>query len=572
MISLFSVLDDAAAAVPDKPLFIFPPTRTRGELSVSYRELAERSEAAGRKLSQVAKPGECALLLFPAGPDFWSTFFGCLRRGIIAIPLHVPNINRPNEMLQNVCEDCRPAMIVTDQGTADLLNRRAERHPYLNGIPVVTPEDWETYQADTIPRMTFSAASSPALIQYTSGSTSRPRGVQISHENLIANLKTICRQMEIRVNEDCGVTWLPHYHDMGLVGGCLTTLYSRNTTLCLPPEEFAVSPLRWLELISATRATVCGGPNFAYQLCADKVTDEQASELDLSSWRVAYVGAERIRPETMDHFCGKFSPAGFQRNAFFPCYGLGEATLFVTGGPVSAAPQISEVSAAALVRNQIADPEHSGDVARLCGSGSVIDDSVVAVVSADTNEPLDDEHIGEIYIAGDSVTKGYWGNTNENEGLFRSIRLKNATHRMLRTGDLGFLAGGELFITGRAKELIIIRGRNLYPEDLEHQVRNSHESLIQGAVAAFAVDRDGQEMLVIVAEISRTAVNLLSDPEPIVAAIRQRIVEHFGVNPLEIRLVRPATIPHTTSGKPRRLKVREAWLNGELPGISPEGK
>ncbi|MFO0427242.1 MAG: fatty acyl-AMP ligase [Planctomyces sp.] len=562
MSSICSVLEDAASALPEKPLFVFPETRTRQALQLTYSQLAQKSIEAARAIAEAAEPGDRALLLFPTGPDFWAAFFGCLRQGIISVPLHTPNINRPSEVLQNVCNDCSPTLLITDETTAELLHRRRERHPYLNGIQVIVPE-FRNNMGTSFRMTAVDASSFPALIQYTSGSTSRPRGVTISHDNLISNLRVISRQMEIRTDEDRGVTWLPHYHDMGLVGGYLATLYSRNTTLCLPPEEFAIRPARWLELISASRATVCGGPNFAYQLCADRVSDEDASRLDLSSWRVAYVGAERIRPEAIDRFTEKFSRAGFRRRAFFPCYGLAEATLMVTGGPASATPRTREVSTEGLRNHQVARPSCDSDITRICGSGRLIDGTAVVVISAESKGMLPDDEIGEVCISGPSVTDGYWRDLGDNRS-FREVLRNGTQQRMLLTGDLGFLNEGELFITGRLKELIQIRGRNLYPEDIELQVRNAHPSVSQGAAVAFSVEDDRQEKLVIVTELNRSEVNQSGSSDAIVTAIRQRITECFGVSPFAILLARPGRIPHTSSGKPRRMLVREAWLRGEF--------
>lgn len=561
MNSFCAILEEAATEVPDKPLFVFPESRWRRAESLTYRELASHCGAAARTIAEHADPGARALLLFPTGAAFWEAFMGCLAARVATVPLNIPNLNRSNEHLQEVCKDCTPSVLITNQKTADVLSSQADKHPNLSQLPVITPELWRSDRCE----FAFESphGSDIALLQYTSGSTARPKGVQVSHGNLLANLEMIRDRMGIRLFEDCGVTWLPHYHDMGLIGSYLATLFTKNTSWCLQPEEFVLQPERWLQLISEQRASVCGGPDFGYRLCVEKIQEEQLVGIDLSSWRVAYIGSERIRPETIQRFTEKFSRYGFLENAFFPCYGLSEATLLVTGGPAEALPVLRHISSSALMENRIEPPAAAGDCTSLVGSGQTFEGSKVVILEPGTNSILADDQIGEVLLSGPAVTGGYFNREVLNDQVFRDLLIDGRRVKFLQTGDLGFLSSGELFITGRTKELIIVRGRNLYPDDVEQRIGDTHEALAPGKAVAFSADLNGQESLIIAAELRRSAVKMAS-PETVVAAIRVRVVEVFGVSPAEILLLRPASIPKTSSGKLKRVAVRDSYVDGSI--------
>lgn len=565
MKSFCSIVDEAASELADKPLFVFPENRWSGGEILTYGDLGARSAAAARAIAERARPGDRALLLFPIGAAFWEAFVGCLSTSVIAVPLKIPNVNRSSEQLQAVCRDCAPSVVMTDEKTAELLSRRADKHPYLSQLPVITPDQWRSE------RFTFKYARPEgdglALLQYTSGSTASPKGVQVSHSNLLANLAMIRDRMGLRMFEDSAVTWLPHYHDMGLVGSYLATLFTRNTTVCLPPDEFALQPARWLQLISDQKASICGGPDFAFRLCAEKITADQIAGIDLSSWRIAYIGSERIRAETLRRFTERFSPYGFRETAFFPCYGLGEATLMATGGPPEAAPVVRQLSSAALMSNRIEPPTSAEDCTSFVGCGQTFEGSEVVILDRETEQPLTDDRIGEVLLAGPSITHGYYNRDELNDELFRDLVIGSRPVRFLRTGDLGFLSNGELFITGRIKEIIIVRGRNISPEDIELLIGEAHGALQPGGAVAFAADRNGEESLVIAAELKRASVKM-ECIEPVVSAVRNRIVEAFGVNPAEILLLRPASIPRTSSGKLKRLAVRDSYLQGTLDPLA----
>mgnify|MGYP003641463175 CR=1 FL=1 len=565
MTTLCTELYEAASQFANKPLFVFPATRWQAAESLTYGELVTRAAAASAVLSEYTSLGQRALLLFPTGAAFWEAFMGCLSAGVIAVPLHVPNLNRNSEQFASLCQDCDPAVLVVDDSVAEVLNKRRDQHPYFDGLPVVSPSQWRNQTA--APRFD-ATAQDIAFLQYTSGSTSRPKGVQISHANLLSNLRFICERMQLDAQHDRAVTWLPHYHDMGLVGSYLGAMFARLTSWCIPPEEFVLRPLHWLQLMSDHKVTISGGPDFGYRHCLEKIRDEDLSGLDFSSWRVAFVGAEKVRSETLARFVKRFSGCGFRREAFFPCYGLGEATLMATGGPVDAAPVIKQVSTAALARQQITPPSSPDDETSLSGSGQCFDGSRVLIIDT-AGEPLPDEQIGEVCLAGPSVTRGYFQRQDLNAEQFFELSLDGQSHRFLRTGDVGFLSAGELFITGRNSELMIVRGKNLHPEDIEERVCAADAAIAPSGVLVFSTEINGQEELIVSAELQRTAIRDIS-PETVVAAIRYAVNLSFGVNPAEILLLRPATLPKTTSGKLRRLAFRQSYIDDEISCIYRE--
>lgn len=558
---LIEILDNAADEFAERPLFVFPETRWTREEALTYADLATRSAAAAMVLSGHASAGDRALLLFATGTAFWEAFMGCLRSGIIAVPIHIPSSSRNGDALEQICQDCNPSVILTDSATAAQFRKRADIYPSLRHIPFIEPEQW---RGQTGRRWRPVAdVNQTAFLQYTSGSTSRPKGIQISHGNLMSNLEMIQGQMGLRVGQDVGVTWLPHYHDMGLIGSYLATLYTKNTTWCLPPEAFILHPALWLQLISREHASICGGPDFAYRLCVDKIPEDQLTEFDLTSWRVAYVGAERVRAETLRRFAERFSTCGFRDTAFFPCYGLGEATLIATGGPAETAVVIRKVSASALRSNRIQAPETPEDTTELVGCGHVFNGCDVVIRQVDSPQLLPDENVGEICLSGPSVCQGYFQRDDLNNQAFEALPIDGMDRRFLRTGDLGFLSQGVLFVTGRLKEVIIIRGRNFAPEDIEQTVVACHTALMPGGVIAFAVDANGIESLIIAAELQRSSLKDQSF-EAVVLAIRNRVVEVFGINPADILLLRPASLPRTSSGKPRRVSLRDSYADGTL--------
>jgi acyl-CoA synthetase (AMP-forming)/AMP-acid ligase II/acyl carrier protein len=401
-----------------------------------------------------------------------------------------------------------------------------------------------------------------AFLQYTSGSTSAPKGVMLSHENLLHNAALIEPAFG-NTPQSSAVFWLPLYHDMGLIGGVIQPLYCGGSCTLLAPADFLQRPGLWLETISRIRATVSGGPDFAFDLCARKIRPEDRAGLDLSSWQIAFVGAERVRAQTLERFAAAFAPCGFRKTAFFPCYGLAEATLMVSGGPRQTGPMVVHVDGGALGRNQVAEvaPETAG-ARSLVGCGQNLPGQRLAIVDPQTACPCAEGAVGEIWVQGPSVAGGYYDQPEATRRAFAARLAPGGQGPFLRTGDFGFLRSGQLFVTGRLKDLIIIRGRNFYPEDIEHSAERAYEGLRAGHCAAFSVEQHNREWLVIIQEIEPRHRRL--DAERALRAIRYTVAARHDLEVYAIVLVNAGTIPKTSSGKTRRSECRRRYMDGQL--------
>ena len=535
------------------------------ETRMTYAELDARARALGATLQRLLarqdrNPGdERALLLFPPGLDFISAFFGSLYGGAVAIPTPPPRPGRPDARLQSIVRDARPRFVLA---TPSIL---AGREALVRDMPELAEAEWLAADApEGTPDWREPDLNGDALafLQYTSGSTAAPKGVMVSHANLIHNqglIRDACGHDESSVF----VTWLPLYHDLGLIGNVLQSVFVGAHCVLMSPLSFLQRPRRWLEAVSRFRGTTSGGPNFAYDLCTRKAAAD-LSGLDLSSWRVAFNGAEPVRGETLERFVGAFSACGFDPRSFYPCYGLAEATLMVSGGRPGEAPVVRGFRASALEAGTAEAPQPGEPRVRtLVGCGAPLGDQRLEIVDPERGEPLGEGRVGEIWLAGPSVCRGYWDKTEETSATF-GARLADGNGPFLRTGDLGFLQDGELFIAGRLKDLIILRGRNCYPQDLERTAELSHPDLRPGGGAAFSIDLDGEERLVLVHEIARRS---RASVEEIAAAVRGALSEEHEVSVAEVVLIRPETLPRTSSGKVRRRACRTAWLEGSLATV-----
>lgn len=533
-------------------------TRTYGEIDRAARCVAARLETAA---------GSRALLLYPHGIEFITAFFGCLYAGVIAVPAYPPRNARSLPRLQAIARDARPRFLLS---TEALLARRdawLDRAPELAALRSVAtdrtdgtgPEEWREPGVD---------GDWPAFLQYTSGSTSTPKGVRILHRNLLHNEEMIRRAFD-QSEDSVIVSWLPLYHDMGLIGGVLQPLYAGARCVLLSPGSFLQKPSRWLRAISEHRGTTSGGPNFAYELCVDKISPDEVEGLDLSSWRVAFNGAEPVHGATLDRFSRAFEPAGFERRAFYPCYGLAEATLFVSGGRVEEAPVLLPVEARELRIGRVVE---APDGLPLVSSGTTWLGQDVRVVDPESATPLDEGWVGEIWVRGPSVADGYWRREGESAYAFgASLAGDTGAGGWLRTGDLGFLRGRELFVTGRLKDLVIVHGRNHYPQDLERSAGQAHPALRRGAAAAFTVGETGIDRLVVVQEVKARHRKARDELEAAVAAARRAIAEENEIAVHEVVLVSAGQVPRTTSGKVRRSACREAYLQGDLDVLARSG-
>ncbi|HEX2163967.1 MAG TPA: fatty acyl-AMP ligase, partial [Thermoanaerobaculia bacterium] len=550
---MFDVLRQRAGESPEREVFTWLDDAGAVGARLTWGELDERARAVAAALAQRVPAGERALLLFPPGLDFVVAFCGCLYAGVVAVPAYPPRGERSLPRLDAIAGDCRPAAVLTTAALADRVSGWIAGGGPGSAATLLTIDDLGADAAAAWRRPAV-GPDTLAFLQYTSGSTGVPKGVCVTHRNLLHNEETIRRAFG-QSADSVVVSWLPLYHDMGLIGGVLQPLYVGARCVLSSPAGFLRRPVSWLEAIARHGGTTSGGPNFAYELAARKVSDEEREGLDLSSWRVAFNGAEPVRPETLDRFARAFAGCGFRRSVLFPCYGLAEATLFVSGGAVGEGPAVGRFDAAALATHR-ARP--AADGRPLAASGRPSAGQRVAIVDGEGGRELPAGEVGEIWVSGPSVAGGYWGRPEETERVF-AARLAGGEGPFLRTGDLGFLApaaAGEepqLFVTGRVKDLVILRGRNVYPQDVEATVEAAHPALEAGGAAAFGVDDGGEERLVVACEVRRS-VRRSGDElwDEVGAAVRQAVFEEHEAALHDLVLLRPGALPRTTSGKVRR--------------------
>jgi acyl-CoA synthetase (AMP-forming)/AMP-acid ligase II/acyl carrier protein len=511
--------------------------------------------------------GERALLLYPRTLDFISAFLGCLYSGVIAVPLYPPRNDRSLPRLAAVAADAQAKLILTTSTSLPRIRAWLSRMPQSGGIEVIATDQITPDEANQWVRPDINPGSR-AFLQYTSGSTSTPKGVMVTHGNLLHNEEMISRAFSHSESTRI-VSWLPVYHDMGLIGGVLQPLYLGATCILMSPLAFVQKPLRWLQAIAKYRATTSGGPNFAYELCAAFISEEAKEGLDLSSWKVAFNGSEPVREDTLQRFSKAFAACGFREETFYPCYGLAEATLLVTGGIAGSRQRIHAVNQQELVRGRaIASDEKGGK--KFVGCGRAWSGQQVAIVDPERRTLCAEGEIGEIWVSGPSVTQGYWNRSEETSESF-SVLLNQAAgvadnRLFLHTGDLGFLHQQELFITGRIKDLIIIRGRNYYPQDLELTAERTYRGLKPGCSAAFFIESSGEERVVLVQEVESAAP--VADLQGVMERIRSEISKEYEVALHEVVLIKAGTIPKTSSGKIQRQACKAKYLKAELEVIA----
>ncbi|MFZ5830497.1 MAG: aminotransferase class I/II-fold pyridoxal phosphate-dependent enzyme [Planctomycetota bacterium] len=529
-------------------------------VDLTYQELDRQARAIATWLEQHDLVGQRALLLYPAGAEFIAAFFGCLYAGVVAVPVYPPRRNRSLMRIQAIADDCEARVALTTEQVLQRIEPLIDETPHLKQLTwlatsSIRPHLEDEWEAPAIRGETL------AFLQYTSGSTGTPKGVMLTHRNLMHNSALIAYAFE-HTRSGSGVFWLPSYHDMGLIGGILQPMYVGRPNVLMSPMSFLQKPYRWLWAITRYRGTTSGGPNFAYQLCVEKITPEQRKTLDLSSWKVAFNGAEPVRAETIDAFCKTFEPCGFRREAFYPCYGLAEATLIVSGGYAIDPPVIRSFDGSALNLGQVVDTEPAAEEARgLVGCGQNLPDQHTVIADPETMTRTPPDRIGEIWVRGPSVALGYWNRADATQETFGAYLHDTGEGPFLRTGDLGFLRDGELYVTGRIKDLLIIRGVNHYPQDIEETVQRCHDRLRRDCGAAFEIKVDGKEELVIVQEIERGR-NI--DLQPIFDAIRRSVSSEHDVPPYAIALLKPGSIPKTSSGKIQRHACRQGYLDAAL--------
>ncbi|MEC5161348.1 MULTISPECIES: non-ribosomal peptide synthetase [unclassified Janthinobacterium] len=521
---------------------------------ITYAALERRVRALAAHLQQRFGPGERALLLLDNNDHYVVSFFACLYAGLVAVPVFPPESAREQHLarLVGIAADAQAACILT---SSDILNMVGGAMAAFAGVSVIAADQVDTDGAGQwlvrLPR-----PDDLAFLQYTSGSTSTPKGVMVTHGNLIANERAIEAAMEVRA-DDVFVSWLPLYHDMGLIGGLLQPFHRGIPVALLTPKFFLERPARWLEAIARLRGTVSGGPDFAFRLCLDRVKQSQLARLDLSSWRVAFSGAEPVRHDTLCDFIAHTAPAGFAASSVYPCYGLAEATLLLTGGRRAGGVKARAFSPDSLAQGTPA-PQDGG--AMLVSCGAMVDGHLLDIVDPHTGASAAAGAVGEIWASGPSIAQGYWRRERNSDDTF----VERAGRRWLRTGDLGFLHDEQLYITGRIKDMIIVRGQNIYPQDIERGVEADVEAARKGRVAAFAVPMpDGGEGVGVAVEISRGLQKLVP-----VAALVEALSQAVGAACREpasvLVLLNPGALPKTSSGKLQRGACRKGWLENTL--------
>lgn len=530
---------------------------------LTYGILDRKAKIIAAALQSMKAKNKTILLMFAQGIDFICAFFGCQYAGAIAVPIYAPSNVESWERVQGIAVDAKASIILSNSKLAnkvfELLNDSAHRDPFkwvmTDMLSAELKEKWHPPSYDS---------QHTAFLQYTSGSTGTPKGVAVSHSNILHNSYQIHKSFRSSPDSKV-VTWLPLYHDMGLIGGIIQPLYVGFPLVLLSPVHFVQRPARWLRAISTYKGTTSGAPNFGYDLCL-KISEEECQGLDLSSWKVAFNGGEPIRKQTIDRFIEKFVPFGFNPNAMMPCYGLAESTLFVTGRQQGDSFSQLEVDAAlfslgVLKRKSLQDEFPS---LKIISSGKPQEGTKVEIVDPETLSICSSGVVGEVWVSSESVSKGYWNKPSINNGIFQAHITGDLTElNYLRTGDTGFLEEGQLYITGRLSDKLIINGKNLFPQDIEQIVENAHAKIITNGSVAFSIVTSTQkEEVVIICELKRETQS--KDITEIRKNIKQKIFFQFGVSPADIVFIRQRSLPRTSSGKVKRYLCKQHYSSNLL--------
>lgn len=561
--SFLDILEDTVRHTPQKSAFTYLSNGILHE-SVTYSELVSEAKQLASLMQQQQLTGKRALIMFPSSISYIKTFLACLFAKVTAIPVYPPtlskNLNRITSIMQH--------------SSADVILTTSKLQNHVSKFNIEMPRNTKWICVDTIEFPPVNTYIQPdihgdtmAFLQYTSGSTSAPKGVMITHNNILYNEEMI-RNAFGNSRDSKILGWLPLYHDMGLIGNVLQPLYLGASSVLMDPLDFLQKPIRWLKAISEFQSEISGGPNFAYELCIKKIKDDEIATLDLTSWEVAFNGAEPIRSETLLAFSKKFKSAGFKMKSFYPCYGMAEATLLITGGNRAHDPIIKSFNFEKLKENKVVElSSPSTETRTLVSSGTTQLNQSIAIVDPITNELCTEGTIGEIWVSGRNVAKGYLH--GEHPDTFTG-RIHNNSNDYLKTGDLGFLNQEQLFVTGRNKDVIVLRGKNFFPQDIEKAVENTSVCLSPSASAAFSTVYQNEEKLVVIAELERSYrprkenVKEEFDSEQLLKDIRKNIMQEFGVQPYAIHLIKTGSILKTSSGKIRRSACKEAYEKEQL--------
>ena len=534
------------------------------EIQRTHAQLDSRARGIANELIERGMHGRRALLLFPPGIDFVEALFGCFYAGVTAVPAFPPRRNRNMDRIESIASDCDAAIALTTQDvqqrTAEVISDRSPLRS-LDWLAADTVGSLEAGQFD-IPKVDKETL---AVLQYTSGSTGAPKGVMLTHGNMLHNCSLITTAFQTG-QDSIGFSWLPTYHDMGLVGGVLNPMFCGRPCILMSPMAFLQKPVRWLKNITKYGVTISGGPNFAYDVCVKKITDEQLEGVDLSTWQLAFNGAEPVRQRTLMKFAERFGDFGFRFESFYPCYGMAETTLLATGGSRTAPAVVQCFDGSLLDEGKANLVSVHGDRGRfLVGCGNILPSEELLIVDPDTRTRLTDGLVGEIWLRSESVGRGYWSKPEATSETFHAELADAPDGEYLRTGDLGFMHRGELFVTGRLKDMIIVRGVNRYPQDIEMTVERADRRVRAGASAAFAVDLEGRERLMIVSEVERGTDD---DWDEVIDAIIRDVTKEHELPPDAVILVRTGSIPKTSSGKIQRHACRAGFLKDSLHAVA----
>ncbi len=560
------VLQRRAQEDPDRLSHLLLGAKESENESLTYSQLDRDVKAMAAYLQHAAEPGQRALLVYPTGLEFIKAMYACLYAGIIPIPTNPPGLNRSAQRLDAIAKDARASLVLTTPEYQNAFAQTADQFPDFAALRWVTRDSLRsTAGLSWQPRQV--RPEDIAFIQYTSGSTNIPKGVIISFRNFSHNMHALhaTRAREYSWDESAILTWTPLFHDMGLLIGVFLTPMDRTPSILMTPIQFMQNPLHWLKAIQKFNITASGGPNFAYELCVSKIPLEKCDGLDLSSWKIAYNSAEPVRAETQARFAEKFAPFGFAPTSFSPCYGMAETTLvisFYSGAPKTITYRVrrSDFEEGKLVPSTSDDPK---EYAEPVSSGAPLVDYEIAIVNPQTRTRCAENEVGEVWVRGGSVGEGYWNRPEETAHTFRAHIEGTNEGPFLRTGDLGFMHDGHLYITGRQKDLLIVRGRNYYPQDVEMTVENTHSGLRPGSGAAFAVKINGVENLVVVHEVQHREMAGV-DWNEVIKSIRTNIAREHGIRAYAVVLIKKSSIPKTSSGKIMRSETRRQFLENEL--------
>jgi acyl-CoA synthetase (AMP-forming)/AMP-acid ligase II len=561
---LVDVLCQRAREARDKTVLLFLEQGEEEKDKLTYGDLDRDARKIASFLLSISKPGERALLIYPSGLDFVRAFYGCLYSGIIPIPTNPPGRNSSMQRLLRISKDAQASIALTTNEFVKYFDQEIKEFPDLRSLKWISHDNFASGLASLWKKPDITP-DSIAFIQYTSGSTTTPRGVMISYRNLSCN-KNLIRELRKRElsADSVIVTWPPLFHDMGLLRGVIQCVFDNNLSVLMSPIAFMQRPVRWLEAITKYKGTFSGGPNFSYDVCVNKVTPNKLAQLDLSSWKVASNAGEPIRIETQDRFARKFANCGFEYEAFYPCYGLAEATLLVSGYGGKGRSLTYPANRTALEEGRIDNCDPADKNCRpLVNCGPPLLDTKIAIIDPKTRLRCLPGKVGEIWISGDNIGQGYWNQPDETERTFRARIKDTGEGPFVRTGDIGFLHNGDLYVTGRFKDLIIIRGRNYYPQDIEFTVEKSNPVLQPGGGAAICVNVDGYEQVVVLQEVKRQYEEY-PDFDEVIKKIRIEIAKEHGIRIHTVVLIKRGTIPKTSSGKIMRHESYNKFMANDL--------